>query len=42
MWSGQIRAHVGRFDDLRTKWLQNPLVQRALASSDEAGIGATA
>lgn len=35
MWAGQIRAHIGRFEDLRRKWMANPFVQRALAANDE-------
>lgn len=35
MWAGQIRAHIGRFEDLRLKWMANPFVQRALAANDE-------
>lgn len=38
MWSGQIRAHVVRFDDLRVKWMSNLLVQRAHSTSDESDL----
>ena len=38
MWSGQIRAHLGRFDDLRIKWMGHPLVLRAQATSDQSNL----
>lgn len=34
MWAGQICAHVGRFDDLRDKWMTHPMVLRALAANE--------
>jgi hypothetical protein len=27
LWAGQIRAHIGRFEDLRSKWMSNPTVR---------------
>jgi integrase len=41
MWAGQIRAHLGRFDDLRTKWMDHPMVKRAVGTSDETNLEAT-
>ncbi len=35
MWAGQIRAHIGRFEDIREKWMRNPQVQRLIAASKE-------
>lgn len=31
-WAAQVRTHVNRFKDLRTKWLINPTVQALLES----------
>ena len=38
MWSGQIRAHIGRFEDVRAKWMGHPLVQRAVATTEEIDL----
>ena len=38
MWAGQIRAHVSRFNDLRSKWMVHPTVMRALGTSDEIDL----
>ena len=35
LWAGQVRANIGRFPDLETKWMANPKV-RELVSSGEA------
>lgn len=39
LWAGQVRLHVGRFDDLRGKWMQDPVVRlivNAGADAEEA------
>ena len=38
MWSGQIRAHIGRFEDVRVRWMGHPLVQRAVATGQDADM----
>ena len=32
LWEGQIRTHLPRFDDLRIKWSQHPVVASLLAT----------
>lgn len=27
LWAAQVRLHIGRFDDLRAKWMQDPVVR---------------
>lgn len=33
LWAGQIRAHIGRFEDLRAKWMSDPIVRRLVEES---------
>jgi hypothetical protein len=37
LWAGQIRAHLIRFEDIRLKWLNDPVVQRVLAEEEAEG-----
>jgi hypothetical protein len=34
LWAGQIRAHLLRFEDIRQKWMDDPVVQRVLAEQE--------
>ncbi|MDQ0140971.1 hypothetical protein [Cupriavidus necator] len=39
-WAGQVRAHIGRFEDLRVKWMENPTVRQLV--TDVSAEGAVA
>jgi hypothetical protein len=36
LWAAQVRLHVGRFDDLRAKWMQDPVVRSLVDAGAEA------
>lgn len=38
MWSGQIRAHISRFKDVRIKWQSHPVVQQAVSTGEDARL----
>lgn len=40
LWAGQIRAHLVRFEDIRHKWMSDPVVQRILAEEEAEGVSA--
>ncbi|MGQ7939613.1 hypothetical protein [Paraburkholderia sp. D1E] len=40
LWAGQIRAHLVRFEDIKHKWLSDPVVQRILAEEESEGVSA--
>jgi integrase len=42
LWAGQVRVHVGRFADLRNKWMQDPLVRFLVETPAEDAEEATA
>lgn len=35
LWAGQIRAHLSRFEDLRVKWMKNPVVITVLSAAQD-------
>ncbi len=40
LWAGQIRAHVPRFEDLRLKWENDPIVQEVMKTSSPEEVAA--
>lgn len=35
LWAAQVRLHLGRFDDLRDKWMQDPVVRSIVDAGAE-------
>ncbi|WP_124909640.1 tyrosine-type recombinase/integrase [Burkholderia cepacia] len=40
LWAGQVRAHVSRFEDLRHKWMGNPVVRSIVEESEQEEVAA--
>jgi hypothetical protein len=38
LWAGQIRAHLGRFEDLREKWMKDSTVQQVVSGAAEEEV----
>jgi preprotein translocase subunit SecA len=40
LWAGQVRAHLNRFTDLRTKWISHSVVQEIVEAAQKEGVAA--
>ncbi|EIF28723.1 phage integrase family protein [Burkholderia sp. Ch1-1] len=40
LWAGQVRTHVSRFEDLRQKWMENPVVRSIVEEPKQEGVAA--